>query len=111
MIFIIKLPGHDSSLFAVPPVIKDKEKVTNVSVLVNQLTNLFCEVEGIPSPIIMWYKDDVQVRGDSRYVSFLASEVNRSDVTFFLKIIQELYLDFWLCILIRIGNNTEHFGP
>uniref|UniRef100_A0A8C3YS46 Hemicentin-1 n=1 Tax=Catagonus wagneri TaxID=51154 RepID=A0A8C3YS46_9CETA len=45
----------------VPPVIKDKEQVTEVSVLVNQLTSLVCEVEGAPSPIIMWYKDDVQV--------------------------------------------------
>ncbi|KAJ8794802.1 hypothetical protein J1605_018795 [Eschrichtius robustus] len=49
----------------VPPVIKDKEQVTNVSVLVNQLTSLICEVEGTPSPIIMWYKDDVQVTESS----------------------------------------------
>ncbi|XP_007935886.1 hemicentin-1 [Orycteropus afer afer] len=49
----------------VPPVIKDKEQVTNVSVLLNQATNLFCEVEGTPSPIIMWYKDDVQVTESS----------------------------------------------
>ncbi|XP_006907796.1 hemicentin-1 isoform X1 [Pteropus alecto] len=49
----------------VPPVIKDKEQVTNVSVLVNQLTSLFCEVEGAPSPIIMWYRDDVQVTESS----------------------------------------------
>ncbi|XP_036128071.1 hemicentin-1 [Molossus molossus] len=49
----------------VPPVIKDKEQVTNVSVLVNQPTNLFCEVEGSPSPIIMWYKDAVQVTESS----------------------------------------------
>ncbi|PNI67325.1 HMCN1 isoform 2 [Pan troglodytes] len=49
----------------VPPVIKDKEQVTNVSVLLNQLTNLFCEVEGTPSPIIMWYKDNVQVTESS----------------------------------------------
>ena len=59
-----KKPHYNSSLFAVPPVIKDKELVTNVSVLVNQPTSLFCEVEGAPSPIIMWYKDDVQVNGD-----------------------------------------------
>uniref|UniRef100_A0A8D0V8T8 Hemicentin-1 n=1 Tax=Sus scrofa TaxID=9823 RepID=A0A8D0V8T8_PIG len=45
----------------VPPVIKDQEQVTNVSVLVNQLTSLVCEAEGAPSPIIMWYKDDIQV--------------------------------------------------
>ncbi|XFG08582.1 hypothetical protein AB1E19_012206 [Capra hircus] len=49
----------------VPPVIKDKEQVTNVSVLVNQPTSLFCEVEGTPSPIVMWYKDDVQVTESS----------------------------------------------
>ncbi|XP_043342030.1 hemicentin-1 isoform X3 [Cervus canadensis] len=49
----------------VPPVIKDKEQVTNVSVLVNQPTSLFCEVEGTPSPIITWYKDDVQVTESS----------------------------------------------
>ncbi|XP_012495412.1 PREDICTED: hemicentin-1-like, partial [Propithecus coquereli] len=49
----------------VPPVIKDKEQVTNVSVMVNQLTSLFCEVEGTPSPIIAWYKDDVQVTESS----------------------------------------------
>ncbi|XP_055275069.1 hemicentin-1 isoform X4 [Moschus berezovskii] len=49
----------------VPPVIKDEEQVTNVSVLVNQPTSLFCEVEGTPSPIIMWYKDDVQVTESS----------------------------------------------
>ncbi|XP_044123231.1 hemicentin-1 isoform X1 [Neovison vison] len=49
----------------VPPVIKDKEQITNVSVLVNQLTNLFCEVEGTPSPIIMWFKDEVQVTESS----------------------------------------------
>ncbi|KAI4563342.1 hypothetical protein MJT46_010951, partial [Ovis ammon polii x Ovis aries] len=49
----------------VPPVIKDKEQVINVSVLVNQPTSLFCEVEGTPSPIVMWYKDDVQVTESS----------------------------------------------
>ncbi|ELV11507.1 Hemicentin-1 [Tupaia chinensis] len=49
----------------VPPVIKDKEQVANVSVLVNQLTSLVCDVEGTPSPIITWYKDDVQVTESS----------------------------------------------
>ncbi|XP_052593110.1 hemicentin-1 isoform X2 [Peromyscus californicus insignis] len=49
----------------VPPVIKDKEHVTNVSVLVNQLASLYCEVEGTPSPVIMWYKDDIQVTESS----------------------------------------------
>ncbi|XP_073903349.1 hemicentin-1 isoform X3 [Castor canadensis] len=49
----------------VPPEIKDKEHVTNVSVLVNQPASLLCEVEGTPSPIIMWYKDDIQVTESS----------------------------------------------
>lgn len=50
-----------TSVSAVPPVIKDKEQVTNVSVLVNQLASLSCDVEGTPPPVIMWYKDDVLV--------------------------------------------------
>ncbi|XP_023559876.1 hemicentin-1 [Octodon degus] len=49
----------------VPPVIKDREHTANVSVLLNQLTSLFCEVEGTPSPAITWYKDDVQVTESS----------------------------------------------
>ncbi|ERE72247.1 hemicentin-1-like protein [Cricetulus griseus] len=49
----------------VPPVIKDKEHVTNVSVLVNHLASLYCEAEGTPSPVIMWYKDDTQVTESS----------------------------------------------
>lgn len=53
-------------LFAVPPAIKDKEHLTNVSVLVNQLASLYCEVEGTPSPVISWYKDGIQVNGDGR---------------------------------------------
>ncbi|XP_026645393.1 hemicentin-1 [Microtus ochrogaster] len=49
----------------VPPAIKDKEHLTNVSVLVNQLASLYCEVEGTPSPVISWYKDDIQVTESS----------------------------------------------
>ncbi|XP_055962583.1 hemicentin-1 [Sorex fumeus] len=49
----------------VPPAIKDTEQATNVSVLVNHLTSLFCEVEGTPAPIVTWYKDDVQVAPSS----------------------------------------------
>ncbi|XP_021053028.1 hemicentin-1 [Mus pahari] len=49
----------------VPPVIKDKEHVTNVSVLASQLASLYCEVEGTPSPVITWHKDDIQVTESS----------------------------------------------
>ncbi|XP_011246353.1 hemicentin-1 isoform X3 [Mus musculus] len=49
----------------VPPVIRDKEHVTNVSVLTSQLASLYCEVEGTPSPVITWYKDDIQVTESS----------------------------------------------
>ncbi|XP_075384531.1 hemicentin-1 isoform X2 [Tenrec ecaudatus] len=49
----------------VPPVIKDKDQTTNVSVLLNQATNLVCEADGTPPPIIMWYRDEVQVTESS----------------------------------------------
>lgn len=61
--------------------------MTNVSVLVNQLASLYCEVEGTPSPVISWYKDDIQVNGDGRvqYAQSPASvpEIECADVNFF----------------------------
>ncbi|XP_072199268.1 hemicentin-1 isoform X3 [Excalfactoria chinensis] len=45
----------------VPPEIRDQEKVTNTSVVVNQPVSLFCEVSGNPFPVISWYKEDIQV--------------------------------------------------
>uniref|UniRef100_A0A8B9SMW0 Hemicentin 1 n=1 Tax=Anas platyrhynchos TaxID=8839 RepID=A0A8B9SMW0_ANAPL len=45
----------------VPPEIRDQEKVTNTSVVVNHPVSLFCEVSGNPFPIISWYKEDTQV--------------------------------------------------
>ncbi|KAJ1172187.1 hypothetical protein NDU88_004037, partial [Pleurodeles waltl] len=45
----------------VPPEIRDKDKLTNVSVVVSQPTSLFCDASGSPPPIITWYKGDEQV--------------------------------------------------
>uniref|UniRef100_A0A8C2UJN2 Hemicentin-1 n=1 Tax=Coturnix japonica TaxID=93934 RepID=A0A8C2UJN2_COTJA len=45
----------------VPPEIRDQEKVTNTSIVVNQPVSLFCEVFGNPFPVISWYKGDIQV--------------------------------------------------
>uniref|UniRef100_A0A8C9N6Y6 Hemicentin-1 n=1 Tax=Serinus canaria TaxID=9135 RepID=A0A8C9N6Y6_SERCA len=45
----------------VPPEIRDQDKVTNTSVVVYHPVSLFCEVTGNPSPVISWYKDDIQV--------------------------------------------------
>uniref|UniRef100_A0A8C3GM35 Hemicentin 1 n=1 Tax=Cairina moschata TaxID=8855 RepID=A0A8C3GM35_CAIMO len=45
----------------VPPEIRDQEKVTNTSVVINHPVSLFCEVSGNPFPIISWYKEDTQV--------------------------------------------------
>ncbi|CAH2311914.1 hemicentin-1 isoform X2 [Pelobates cultripes] len=44
-----------------PPVIRDREKLTNVSVLLSHDTTLFCEASGSPLPLIVWYKGDTQV--------------------------------------------------
>ncbi|XP_069497466.1 hemicentin-1 isoform X2 [Ambystoma mexicanum] len=45
----------------VPPEIRDKDKLTNVSVVVHQPTSLFCDASGNPSPIITWHRGDEQV--------------------------------------------------
>ncbi|XP_066048296.1 hemicentin-1 [Chamaea fasciata] len=45
----------------VPPEIRDQDKVTNTSVVVDHPVSLFCEVTANPFPVISWYKDDIQV--------------------------------------------------
>ncbi|KAM4642152.1 hemicentin-1 [Discoglossus pictus] len=44
-----------------PPVIKETEKTSNISVILNHDTDLFCEASGTPLPLITWYKGHVQV--------------------------------------------------
>lgn len=49
------------NFLVVPPEIRDQERVTNTSVVVNHPISLFCEVFGNPFPVISWYKEDIQV--------------------------------------------------
>lgn len=48
-------------LYPVPPDIRDNGLLSNVSVVMNQPTNLVCDVTGTPVPVITWYKDEVEV--------------------------------------------------
>ncbi len=48
-------------LYPVPPDIRDIGLLSNVSVVMNQPTNLLCDVTGTPVPVITWYKDEVEV--------------------------------------------------
>lgn len=45
----------------VPPDIRDSGLLSNVSLAMNQPTNLVCDVTGTPVPVITWYKDGVVV--------------------------------------------------
>ncbi|XP_076872442.1 hemicentin-1 isoform X2 [Brachyhypopomus gauderio] len=45
----------------VPPDVRDGGQLSNVSVVMNQPTNLVCDVTGTPPPVITWYKDGVPV--------------------------------------------------
>lgn len=58
------------SFLAVPPEIRDQDKVTNTSVVVHHPVSLFCEVTANPFPVISWYKDDIQVCGINLTVDF-----------------------------------------
>ncbi|XP_073667498.1 hemicentin-1 isoform X2 [Paramisgurnus dabryanus] len=49
----------------VPPDIRDSGLASNVSVAMNQPTNLVCDVTGTPVPVITWYKDGVVVASSS----------------------------------------------
>ncbi|XP_030626728.1 hemicentin-1 [Chanos chanos] len=45
----------------VPPDVRDNGLPSNVSVVMNQPTNLVCDVTGSPAPVITWYKDGIPV--------------------------------------------------
>ncbi|CAB1323870.1 unnamed protein product, partial [Coregonus sp. 'balchen'] len=45
----------------VPPDLRDNGSTGNVSVVLNQPTNLVCDVTGSPAPVITWYKDGVPI--------------------------------------------------
>ncbi|TRZ02412.1 hypothetical protein DNTS_034467 [Danionella cerebrum] len=45
----------------VPPDIRDSGLPSNVSVVMNQPTNLLCDVTGTPAPVVSWYRDGVEV--------------------------------------------------
>ncbi|XP_066533975.1 hemicentin-1 [Hoplias malabaricus] len=49
----------------VPPDVNDGGLPSNVSVVMNQPTNLVCDVTGTPPPVITWYKDGVPVVSSS----------------------------------------------
>ncbi|KAG8436526.1 hypothetical protein GDO86_007581 [Hymenochirus boettgeri] len=69
-----------------PPVVKDKDKMTNISVLLHQITTLLCEASGSPPVIITWYKHraqvvetaGVQILEKGRILKILNSSVNDS---------------------------------
>ncbi|XP_028823701.1 hemicentin-1 isoform X1 [Denticeps clupeoides] len=45
----------------VPPDVRDSGTQSNVSVITDQATSLVCDVTGIPTPVITWYKDGLLV--------------------------------------------------
>uniref|UniRef100_A0A673IBQ3 Hemicentin-1 n=1 Tax=Sinocyclocheilus rhinocerous TaxID=307959 RepID=A0A673IBQ3_9TELE len=85
----------------VPPDIRDNGLLSNVSVVMNQPTNLVCDVTGTPVPVITWYKDGVEVVPSSD------AQILQKGKT--LKLLKATVVDAgrYTCKAINIAGSTE----
>ncbi|XP_016146102.1 hemicentin-1-like [Sinocyclocheilus grahami] len=85
----------------VPPDFRDNGLLSNVSVVMNQPTNLVCDVTGTPVPVITWYKDGVKV------VPSIDVQILQKGKT--LKLLKAAVADAgrYTCKAINIAGSTE----
>ncbi|KTF76822.1 hypothetical protein cypCar_00021533 [Cyprinus carpio] len=85
----------------VPPDFRDDGLLSNVSVMMNQPTNLVCDVTGTPVPVITWYKDGVEV------VPSIDVQILQKGKT--LKLLKAAVADAgrYTCKAINIAGSTE----
>uniref|UniRef100_A0A8C1GCV3 Hemicentin-1 n=1 Tax=Cyprinus carpio TaxID=7962 RepID=A0A8C1GCV3_CYPCA len=85
----------------VPPDFRDNGLLSNVSLMMNQPTNLVCDVTGTPVPVITWYKDGVEV------VPSIDVQILQKGKT--LKLLKAAVADAgrYTCKAINIAGSTE----
>ncbi|XP_056379622.1 hemicentin-1 isoform X2 [Hyla sarda] len=86
----------------VPPVIKDKDKLTNISILLNHDVSLYCDATGSPPPLITWYNGTTQVIGSNNVLILEKGKI--------MTILKTTESGFFTCTASNIAGSSErHF--
>lgn len=56
-----------------PPKIDDSDEVAVPEVILNRTATILCPATGIPDPVITWYKDNVEITGNTNRLTILAN--------------------------------------
>ncbi|XP_040264776.1 hemicentin-1 isoform X1 [Bufo bufo] len=82
-----------------PPAIKEKEKLTNISVLLNHDVNLYCDATGSPPPLITWYNGTTQVVESNNVLVLEKGKI--------MKILKATYSGYFTCTATNIAGSSE----
>ncbi|XP_073439014.1 hemicentin-1 [Dendrobates tinctorius] len=82
-----------------PPVIKDKEKLTNISVLLNHDVSLYCDTTGNPPPLITWYNGATQVVESNNIIILDKGKI--------MKVLKTTESGSFTCIASNIAGSAE----
>ncbi|XP_075689566.1 hemicentin-1 [Rhinoderma darwinii] len=82
-----------------PPAIKDKEKLTNISVLLNHDVSLYCDATGSPPPLITWFNGTTQVAESDNVLMYEKGKI--------MKISKTTESGYFTCIASNIAGSSE----
>ncbi|KAG8556198.1 hypothetical protein GDO81_017962 [Engystomops pustulosus] len=82
-----------------PPGIKDKEQLTNVSVLLNRDVTLYCDATGSPPPLITWYNGTTQVVESNNVLILEKGKV--------MKILKTTVSGYFTCTASNLAGSSE----
>ncbi|KAG9483371.1 hypothetical protein GDO78_009341 [Eleutherodactylus coqui] len=82
-----------------PPAIKDKEKLTNISVLLNHDVSLYCDATGSPPPVITWYNGSTKIIASNKVLILEEGKL--------MKILKTTESGHFTCVASNVAGSSE----